>query len=103
MTHLSACTSVLVGKNASIDGSVMIARNDDTFLPLTPQRFYMHQPEENEGKILQSTQNGFEAPLPKNAVRYQATPNVEVDKVGLYEESGINAHNVAMSATFGVA
>lgn len=99
MTHLSACTSVLVGKNASIDGSVMIARNDDTFLPLTPQRFYMHQPEENEGKILQSTQNGFEAPLPKNAVRYQATPNVEVDKVGLYEESGINAHNVAMSAT----
>ncbi|WP_203649225.1 C69 family dipeptidase [Secundilactobacillus yichangensis] len=99
MKHLSACTSVLVGKNASIDGSVMIARNDDTFLPLTPQRFYMHQPAETEGKILQSTQNGFEAPLPKNAVRYQATPNVEVDKVGLYEESGINAHNVAMSAT----
>lgn len=99
MTHLSACTSVLVGKNASIDGSVMIARNDDTFLPLTPQRFYMHQPAENQGKILQSTQNGFEAPLPDNAVRYQATPNVEVEKVGLYEESGINAHNVAMSAT----
>ncbi|GAX03772.1 dipeptidase [Secundilactobacillus pentosiphilus] len=99
MTHLSACTSVLVGKNASIDGSVMIARNDDTFLPLTPQRFYMHQPAENAGKILQSTQNGFEAPLPGNAVSYQATPNVEVDKVGLYEESGINAHNVAMSAT----
>ncbi|GAX02162.1 C69 family dipeptidase [Secundilactobacillus silagei] len=98
MTHLSACTSVLVGKNASIDGSVMIARNDDTFSPLTPQRFYMHQPEQ-EGKILQSTQNGFQAPLPKNAVCYQATPNVEVNKVGLYEESGINAHNVAMSAT----
>jgi len=76
----------------------MIARNDDTFSPLTPQRFYMHQPEQ-EGKILQSTQNGFQAPLPKNAVRYQATPNVEVNKVGLYEESGINAHNVAMSAT----
>ncbi|MCH5462563.1 C69 family dipeptidase [Lactobacillus sp. LC28-10] len=99
MTHLSACTSVLVGKNASIDGSVMIARNDDTFLPLTPQRFYMHQPTENKGKILRSTQNGFEAPLPDNAVRYQATPNVEVEKVGLYEESGINAYNVAMSAT----
>lgn len=28
---LSACTSVIVGKKASIDGSVMIARNDDTF------------------------------------------------------------------------
>ena len=32
MKHLSACTSVMVGKNASIDGSTMIARNDDTFL-----------------------------------------------------------------------
>ncbi len=28
--YLSACTSVLVGKKASIDGSTMIARNDDT-------------------------------------------------------------------------
>ena len=31
----SACTSILVGKKATIDGSTMIARNDDTFLPLT--------------------------------------------------------------------
>lgn len=43
--HLSACTSVLVGKQASVDGSTMIARNDDTFLPLTPQRFYVHPAE----------------------------------------------------------
>ena len=35
------CTTILVGKNASIDGSVMIARNDDTFLPITPQKFIM--------------------------------------------------------------
>lgn len=99
MTHLSACTSILVGKNASIDGSVMIARNDDTFLPLTPQRFYMHDPKNEKGKILQSTQNGFHARLLPDAVSYQATPNVEVNEKGLYEESGINAHNVAMSAT----
>lgn len=98
MKNLSACTSVLVGKKASIDGSVMIARNDDTFSPLTPQRFYMHEPSQNP-VILKSTQNGFEAPFPQNAVRYQATPNVEVEEKGLYEESGINAHHVAMSAT----
>ena len=36
-----ACTTILVGKKATIDGSTMIARNDDTFLPLTPQRFIM--------------------------------------------------------------
>ena len=38
----SACTTILVGKKASLDGSTMIARNDDTFMPLTPQRFYMN-------------------------------------------------------------
>ncbi len=32
----SACTTILVGKKASLDGSTMIARNDDTFMPLTP-------------------------------------------------------------------
>ena len=37
------CTTILVGKKASLDGSTMIARNDDTFMPLTPQRFYMNQ------------------------------------------------------------
>ena len=38
-----ACTTILVGKKATIDGSTMIARNDDTFLPLTPQRFIMQK------------------------------------------------------------
>ncbi|WP_288528533.1 C69 family dipeptidase [uncultured Secundilactobacillus sp.] len=96
---LSACTSVIVGKKASIDGSVMIARNDDTFLPLTPQAFIMHPANNHQEKMLTSTQNGFKAKLPKQALRYQATPNVEVDEKGLYEESGINSANVAMSAT----
>ncbi len=39
MKEYSACTTILVGKNASIDGTTMIARNDDTFRPITPQKF----------------------------------------------------------------
>ncbi|MDN5592065.1 MAG: C69 family dipeptidase, partial [Lacticaseibacillus paracasei] len=98
--HLSACTSVLVGKQASVDGSTMIARNDDTFLPLTPQRFYVHPGEKNQPKrTWVSNQNGFTAPIPTDGYRYLATPNVEVDKEGVYAESGFNEKNVAMSAT----
>ncbi|EFO70233.1 hypothetical protein HMPREF9211_0806 [Lactobacillus iners LactinV 01V1-a] len=37
MKKLSACTTILVGKKATIDGSTMIARNDDTYSPITPQ------------------------------------------------------------------
>jgi len=32
--YLSACTSVLVGKAATVDGSTLIARNDDTNISL---------------------------------------------------------------------
>ncbi|MEY2347586.1 C69 family dipeptidase [Lentilactobacillus buchneri] len=97
--HLSACTTVLVGKKASIDGSTMIARNDDTFLPLTPQRFYVEPANDHQTGEWASNQNGFKAPLPKQAYRYSLTPNVEVDKEGVYAESGFNEKNVAMSAT----
>ncbi|GAK48300.1 dipeptidase [Secundilactobacillus oryzae JCM 18671] len=97
--HLSACTSVLVGKKASIDGSTMIARNDDTFLPLTPQRFYVHEAVTGRHETLVSNQNGFTAELPESGYRYMATPNVDIEKDGVYDESGFNERNVAMSAT----
>lgn len=97
--HLSACTTVLVGKKASIDGSTMIARNDDTFLPLTPQRFYVNPAVSDRHETWKSNQNGFTAPLPTSGYRYSLTPNVEVDKEGVYAESGFNEKNVAMSAT----
>ncbi|MDT7014851.1 C69 family dipeptidase [Levilactobacillus namurensis] len=98
--HLTACTSVLVGKDATVDGSTMIARNDDTFLPLTPQRFYVHPAEHDQpDRTWVSNQNGFTAPIPKDGYRYLATPNVEIEKTGEYAESGINQKNVAMSAT----
>ncbi|ANZ57979.1 peptidase C69 [Fructilactobacillus lindneri] len=99
MKHLSACTSVLVGKDASIDGSTMIARNDDTFLPLTPQRFYVEPAYQNENKVWKSNQNGFTMTMPTSGYRYLLTPNADIAKEGVYAESGFNQKNVAMSAT----
>lgn len=97
--YTRACTSVLVGKKASLDGSTMIARNDDTFLPNTPQRFVMHPAVKGQNKVLKSYLNGFQAKLPADAYRYQAVPNVDVKTQGVYDESGFNEKNVAMSAT----
>ena len=94
-----ACTTILVGKKATIDGSTMIARNDDTFLPLTPQRFVMQQAYHDQEKSWASTQNGFKAPLPRNGYRTTMTPNVDVKNLGYFGESSINEKNVAMSAT----
>ena len=42
-----ACTTILVGKKASYDGSTMIARNDDSGSGhFTPKKFVVVQPEE---------------------------------------------------------
>ncbi|KRM95541.1 dipeptidase A [Liquorilactobacillus aquaticus DSM 21051] len=94
-----ACTTILVGKKASVDGSTMIARNDDTFLPLTPQRFIMRPAGGKSGEKLISNQNGFTAELPPKSLRYTATPNADAGHEGVFDESSINEKNVAMSAT----
>ncbi|ANK60854.1 C69 family dipeptidase [Loigolactobacillus backii] len=96
------CTSVLVGKKASLDGSTMIARNEDRYLAVHPKRFYMHPAVQGrKGVTLKSELNGFTAPLPEKGYRYQATPDADpqAEKEGVNDESGINEKNVAMSAT----
>lgn len=100
MKHLSACTTILVGKNASIDGSVMISRNDDTAGAITPQKFIIEPAVHGEkGRKIKSWLNKFEMELPEDAQRVPAVPNVDYKKLGYYDESGINQKNVAMSCT----
>lgn len=95
-----ACTSILVGKKAAMEGFTMISRNDDCFSPLEEQKFVLHKAIHGEkGRHIKSWLNGFEMDLPEDAYRYTAVPNVNYKKYGYYEESGINEKNVAMSAT----
>ena len=44
-----ACTTILVGKNASYDGSTMIARNDDSGAGhYMPKKFVVVHPEDRQ-------------------------------------------------------
>ena len=99
MKEYSACTTILVGKKASIDGTTMIARNDDTFRPITPQKFIIEPARHGEKKHIKSWLNKFEMDLPEDAQRVPAVPNVDYKHRGYYDESGINQENVAMSCT----
>lgn len=93
---LSACTSILIGKNASIDGTIMIGRNEDA-KAAWPKHMVVHQ-HGALGKRFISKDSKFELELPTNSARYTATPEW-TDKEGLFEEDGINEYDVAMSAT----
>ena len=95
---LSACTSILVGKNASIGGSTMIGRNEDAKASW-PKHFVVHDFEKfEEPQKFVSKDNDFEMKLPNVKYKYTATPEW-TDKEGLFEEDGFNEYGVAMSAT----
>lgn len=93
---LSACTSILIGKKASIDGSIMIGRNEDA-KAAWPKHMVVHK-HGALGKRFISKDTKLEIKLPANSARYTATPEW-TDKEGLFEEGGINEYDVAMSAT----
>ncbi|KRM30558.1 dipeptidase [Agrilactobacillus composti DSM 18527 = JCM 14202] len=93
----SSCTAVLVGKKATVDGSTLIARNEDAAGGINPKRFIVMQPADQPQEFV-STFNGFHTKLPDNPLRYTATPVADTSD-GEWGESGINTDNVAMSST----
>jgi dipeptidase len=96
MLTRSSCTSILIGKNATFDHSVIIGRNEDS-KAAWPKHIVKHAPVADAQEFT-SKANKFAMPLPKNALAYTATPEW-TDKFGLFEEAGINSAGVAMSAT----
>lgn len=93
-----ACTTILVGKDASYNGSTLISRNEDSasgtfcdkkFIVVTPQMQMKHY------KSVISKQ---EIELPDNPLRYTSTPNAD-KKEGIWAAHGVNSANVGMTAT----
>lgn len=93
-----ACTTILVGKNASYDGSTIIARNEDSANgEFCPKRFIVVKPEE-QPRTYRSVLSHVEIDLPEEPLQYTAVPNADL-KEGIWGEAGVNEANVAMSAT----
>lgn len=97
--HPSACTTVLVGKDAALEGGPMAARNDDTFAPLNPQRVVVYPAYQDHPNQVKSYLNHFVGDRPANGYRYQGVPNVNLTREGVYDENGFNEQQVGMSAT----
>ena len=93
------CTTILIGKNASRDGSTIIGRNCDTFAVDTPMRFYVREHNDKQDEYLKGILNKFKMKLPTKAYRCQLTPQVNMEKLGRFSECGFNEKNVGMSAT----
>ena len=90
-----ACTTILVGKKASNDGSTMIARNDDGFYDV--KKMVVVDPKKQPRKY-KSIISHVEVELPDNPMRYTCCPSVD-KKQGVWAAAGINEANVGMTAT----
>ena len=97
-----SCTTLLIGKKASYDGSTMIARNDDASAGrFTPKKLTVVLPEQQPRHYV-SVISRVEIDLPDNPMRYSAMPNA-LEGEGIWAGAGINAANVAMTATETIA
>ncbi|KAA8816414.1 C69 family dipeptidase [Bifidobacterium callitrichos] len=93
-----ACTTILVGKDASYDGSTIIARNEDSANgEFNPKQFLVIKPEE-QPRTYTSVISHLTIELPDDPLQYTSVPNAD-RKEGIWGEAGVNEANVAMSAT----
>ena len=89
------CTTILVGKNASNDGSTMIARTDDGHFDV--KKVIVVDPKDHKKKY-KSVLSHVEVELPDNPLRFTACPNVNPDE-GIWGTTGVNEAGVGMTAT----
>lgn len=94
----SSCTSILIGKKASLTGSVIIGRNEDAKTAWPKHLAFNKHEADLKNNHFKSKDNKFEMDLPSEKFAYSSTPEW-TDKYGVFEEDGINEYHVAMSAT----
>ena len=89
------CTTVLVGRKASNDGSTMIARTDDGHFDV--KKLIKVNPKDQPKKYISKISH-VEIELPENPLGYTSCPSVD-PKDGVWAATGINEANVGMTAT----
>jgi len=94
-----ACTTILVGPEASADGSLLIARSADSNA-MKAQHFVVHPAVKNQKGMYRTKDhngaNAFEYPLAQNALAYTTVPNW---KTQVHGAVGWNSAGVGVSGT----
>ena len=90
------CTTILIGKKASYDGSTIVARNEDSGNGSFESKRLVAP--EDQPRHYRSVISHVQIDLPDNPQRYTAVPNANLSQ-GIWGEAGFNESQVAMSAT----
>ena len=88
-----ACTTILVGKDASYDGSTIVARNEDS--PggqFEPKRMQVVLPKD-QPRVYTSVESHLTIDLPEEPMRYTSVPDA-IEGHGVWAAAGFNELNV---------
>lgn len=93
-----SCTTILVGKKASYDGSTIIARNEDSSSTEFCPKKFLFVSAKDQPKKYRSVLSHVEIDLPEHPLSYTVMPNADL-KEGIWGAAGVNEKNIAMTAT----
>lgn len=96
------CTTILVGKNASYDGSTIAARIEDSSSGMFKAKKFIVVEPKDQPIHYKSVRTDCEIELPANPQRYTCLPNVKKWR-GVWGACGVNEKNVALTATETIA
>ncbi|OKB66838.1 peptidase C69 [Serratia marcescens] len=97
MGQAQACTTILVGNQATNDGSFIIARNED-YSANNAKHMLIHPAVHNQTGEFKAHSNDFTWPLPQDALRYTAIHDFDTHDKST-GEAGFNSVGVGISAT----
>lgn len=92
-----ACTTILVGNQATQDGSYIVARNED-YNANNAKHFIFHSATHKDKSVFHSNGNKFSYPNPENGLQYTSLSDFDTHNKSM-GEAGFNSAGVGMSAT----
>ena len=93
-----ACTTILVGKNASYDGSTIVARNEDSPSGIFCAKRFAVMKAKDQPRKYKAVISKVEIDLPDDPMDYTYSPSSDTSE-GIWGAYGVNAANVTMNAT----
>lgn len=97
MGQAMACTTILVGSQATDDGSFIVARNED-YSATNAKHMIIHPSAHHQQGSFKSSVNDFTWPLVKDALGYTAIHDFDTHEKSM-GEVGYNSAGVGISAT----
>ena len=94
-----ACTSLIVGKDASETGYAMFSRTEDS-VSYNAKRFFVYPAGYyKQGETIVDPSYGWSWTWTHDSYRMTATPDMPVNGPNKYDQAGVNEHGFLMSTT----